>query len=329
VVLQLEEVEHRLVRCANKDPGTMQPRRRSDPGKGSAPARYPGTFLLAFREAAAGIGWQVRRWKGALVECVDGEGKEHVVGLENLFRRARQAERETWPALIADFLSTVSNIDPDENLPENLEAVARQLLVRLGPPIKQVPRDATVWSQEVPGTDFFINLVVDYPNRMCYVTDRLVEESGRAGNHWLEVALTNLQTGTPADCFQVVDADSGLRICSVADAYDSSRALLLDRLLPETAADGCFVSLPGRDSLFVLPVGLKALAQVHLLKVLAEKNYQSAPYPISDEVYWVRGGVWRRFPINIKGDQINVEPPGEFAPILERLAPEDQEETQT
>jgi hypothetical protein len=300
----------------------MQPRRRSDPGQGSGPPRYPGTFLLAFREALAGLGWQVRQWKGPMVECTDADGQEHVIGLENLFRRARQVEREQWPALVTDFLNTVGDIDPEETLPGNLEDVADKLLVRLGPPIKKVPDEARVWSQPLEGTDLWINLVVDYPNRMCYVTEELVRNSGQPGSRWLEAALANLQARTPADGFQVIDEDTGLRICCVADAYDSSRALLLDRLLPEAAADGCFVSLPGRDSLFVLPVGAKALGQVHLLKVLADKNYQSAPYPISDEVYWVRAGVWRRFPIRIKGEEITVEPPAEFLDILNRVRPE-------
>ena len=72
----------------------MPSRGRSNPGHGSTPPKYPGTFLLAFREAVAGLGWQVRKWMGHLVECADPEGREHVVGLENLFRRARQHERE-------------------------------------------------------------------------------------------------------------------------------------------------------------------------------------------------------------------------------------------
>ncbi len=302
----------------------MESRRRSDPGQGSGPPRYPGTFLLALREALAGLNWQVRQWKGALVECLDAEGREHVIGLENLFRRARQIERSGWPELITEFLNTVGSIDPDQVAPESLEEVADQILVRLGPPITRTPNEARVWSQPLEGTGLWVNLVVDYPNRMCYVTEELVAESGRPGSRWLEVALDNLHGRTPEGGFQVIDEESGLRMCCVADAYDSSRALLLERLLPDTAPDGFFVSLPGRDALFVLPVNLKALGQVHLLKMLAEKNYQGAPYPISDEVYWVKGGAWHRFPIRIRGEQIDVEPPDEFLDILKRLVPEEE-----
>jgi hypothetical protein len=186
----------------------------------------------------------------------------------------------------------------------------------------KLPNEAKVWSEPLEGTGLFVNLVVDYPERMAYVTHDLVQDSGRPGSRWLEVALDNLAARTPEGGFHLIDEDSGLRICSVADAYDSSRALLLDRLLPETAAEGCFVSLPGRDALFVLPVSAKALSQVHLLKVLAEKNHQTAPYPISADVFWVRGGVWRQFPIVIKGEEITIEPPEEFLALLDRLVPE-------
>jgi hypothetical protein len=305
----------------------MYPDQRSDPGRGSGPPRYPGTFLLAFREAVAGMNWEVRKWKGVMVQCADPEGNDHVIGLENLYRRCRQIEREDWPALISEFLTTVSSIDPDEKLPDRLEDVASQLLVRLGPPIKRTAEEASVWAHPLDGTGLWANLVVDYPNRMCYVTEHLVDESGRPGSRWLEVALGNLADRTPPEPFEIVDEEMGLHICGVGDAYDSSRALLLDRLLPEARADGFFVALPGRDSLFVLPVNRTAIGQVQVLKALADKNYQTAPYPISNDVYWVREGVWRLFPIKVLGEQINVEPPEEFLEVLRRLAP-DEEETE-
>jgi hypothetical protein len=281
--------------------------------------------MLAFREACTELNWQVRRWKGESVECVDAGGKEHVIGLENLFRRARQVERPQWPELITEFLNTVGSIDPQENLPENLELAADQLLVRVGPPMTKVSDEARVWGQPLDDTGLWINLVIDYPNRMCYVTEQLIRDSGRPGSRWLETALKNLEARTPTDALHVIDEETRLWMCSTADAYDSSRALLLDQLMPEFAEDGFFVALPGRDALFVLPVDREGLGEVHLLRLLAQKNYQSAPYPISEDVYWVQKGVWRQFPIHVKGEQITIEPPEEFHEILQRLMPEEDE----
>src|SRR5436190_15681947 len=111
-------------------------RGRSDPGSGSGTPRYPGSFLLAFREAAGQLNWQFQRLVNDMAGCVDAEGKEHFVGVENLYRRAKRMPREQWPQLIAEFLQTVSVAEKADNLPPNLESVAEQLLVRLGKPIK-------------------------------------------------------------------------------------------------------------------------------------------------------------------------------------------------
>ena len=303
----------------------MPPHDRSDPGSGSGPPKYPGTFLLAFREAAAGMKWQIRQWLGHLVQCIDEEGGEHVIGLENLYRRARREPREEWPVLIAEFLCTAKAATKDENLPADLATVADQLLVRLGQPLPAMPDEAKVWSQPLADTGLDINLVVDYSNRMCYVTQKLVNDSGRPGSEWLERAIATLRSRTPADCLQTIDEESGMRLCAVGDAYDSSRSLLLETLLPDAANDGCFVAIPGRDQLFVLPVSLQAVSSIHLMKLMAEQHYKSTPYPISDKVFWVQGGVWRLFPIDVRDKQANIDQPEEFAEILKRLTPADEE----
>ena len=69
---------------------------RTNPGQGNGPTRYPGTFLLAFREAVAGLKWTVQRWLGDAIDCLDAAGHSHVVGLENLFRRAKRG-RDVLP----------------------------------------------------------------------------------------------------------------------------------------------------------------------------------------------------------------------------------------
>src|SRR5438046_1182150 len=98
----------------------MPPRGRNDPGSGSGPSRYPGTFHLAFREAAAGLNWQVVSWRGDMVICTDADGREHVVGVENLYRRARLEPRAEWAGLITGFLNTVLAAARADNIPTDL-----------------------------------------------------------------------------------------------------------------------------------------------------------------------------------------------------------------
>jgi len=307
----------------------MQPRGRSHPGTGYGAPRFPGTFLLAFREALAALNWQARRWMSDLVECTDEHGRAQVIGLENLYRRARPQPRAEWPALITEFLKTVHVAGAEELLPANLADVADKLLPRLGQPFRGVAEGVGVWSQPVAGTPLFVNLVIDYPNRMCYVTENLVVESGAPVNEWLERATANLLERTPPDCLQVIDEESGMRVCSVADAYDSSRAFLLETLLPEARPNGYFVAIPGRDRLLVQPVSLAAIPFVPLMKLIAEKDYGSAPYPICDQVFWIQNGTWYSFAVTVKGENATVQPPEEFLPILEKLGAGETDEPGT
>jgi hypothetical protein len=277
---------------------------------------------LAFREAITKAKWQVRRWLGPVAECVDEKGREQVIGLENLFRRLRREKREQWPMLMMDFLGAVSAAEPGTSLPSDLASAAEQLMVRLGPPFRRNAGDTQIWYQAVGRTGLGMNLVVDHPSRMCYVTEQLVRDSGRPPQEWLDKAVENLHSRTPADCLQVLDPESGIRMCTVGDAYDSSRVLLLDQLLPEYRANGSFVALPSRDQLLILPVTRQGLLNVHLLKRLADKNYQTAPYAISDVVFWVRSGMWHPFGVQFRGREATLSPPPEFAEILARLATE-------
>jgi len=303
----------------------MEPQRRSDPGFGSGPPKYPGTFLLAFREAAASVNLQIRRWLGHSVACIDAEGREQTVGLENLYRRARQVDRAEWPELIAGFLKSVDLDKIQGQLGAELETMADQVLVRLG---KGVAEEMGAWQQPVNGTDLAINLVVDYPNRMVYVTKEQVEKSGKPGEHWLQRAVANLLDRTPEECLEIIDEESGILLGHAGDAYDASRALLLEEFLPEAKENGYFVGLPSRDQLFVLPVARQAVVFLYLMKGIVDKEFKTAPYPISSELYWVRGGSWHLFPVEVDlvNKRLSLTPPEDLVPILDGFLAEEEDD---
>jgi hypothetical protein len=297
------------------------PDARHNPGHGSAPPRYPGSFLLAVREALAEAGWRPCRWLGLAVECVDAGGREQVIGLENLFRRLRREERAAWPRLVLEMIRSVP-ADAIESVP--LAEVAERILVRIGPPMGPVGEpEKEVWFEPLLGKHLGLTLVVDHANTMSYVSLGQLAESGREARVWLERALDNLRQRTPPDVAQVVHEESGLLQCEVGDAYDSSRALILDRLLPEYQENGYFVAIPGRDQLLVLPVVKHSLEYVAWLRMIASKAHQTVPYPISPEVYWIQNDVWRPFDIDVRNEKITVTPPPEFEEVMRRLNAED------
>jgi hypothetical protein len=293
------------------------PDSRSNPGYNSPTPRYPGSFLLAVREALAEVKWQARKWLGGAVECFDQDGQEQVLGLENLYRRLRREDRAEWPKLIVEMLRT---IPASAGELVALAEAAERILPRVGPPLASVmPPDREIWFQPIVGKSLGVTLVVDSPNTMSYVTLGQVADSGRDGTAWLETALGNLRLRTPEDVLQVAHEESGLLQCEIGDAYDSSRSLIVEHLLPLHAENGYFIAIPGRDQLLVLPVTKTCLEYVAWLRMIATKAHQTVPYPISPEVFWVQGGVWRVFDIEIDKDKITVAPPPEFEEVLRRL----------
>jgi len=292
---------------------------QSNPGHGFS-ARYPGTFMLALREAIGKLGWQAQVWKGSSVACVDAASEPREIGLENLYRRLRREPRERWPEMLADLLGSV----PAEAAtpPDNLNDVAAQILVRLGPPVSGQNAEADVWSQVLVEDHLSALLVIDYPSSMSYVTEKMIASSGQTGAYWYERALANLQGKTEASCFAPVHDESGLLQAQVADAYDSSRALLLDALVPGHDENGFYVIVPSRDHCFVLPVTAETLTLAPWLRTIATKMCKEMPYPISPELFWVRGGFWHHFAIERAGEEVLVKPPAAFVEVMARLRPE-------
>jgi hypothetical protein len=293
---------------------------RNNPDRPSGAPRYPGTFLLALREAFAQMQWTALRWLGDAVEFTDANGRQQLMALENLYRRVRPADRATWPELLVECLAQIPG-DVAANPPTALAEVADRLLVRLGPPFGQEDIGNDVWCRPLAAS-LVVTLVVDYPTTMSYVTSKLISDSGKPSDEWLQRAVENLHRQTPADCLTEVHEESGLLQCGIGDAYDSSRVLLLDRLRPDEGRDGWFVALPGRDHLLVLPVSARSLAFLPWLRSIATRTHRNVPYPISAEVFWVCGGSWHHVSIELHGDKAVVTPPPELIQVIERIAPE-------
>ena len=273
----------------------------------------PDRFMEVFQEVVADHDMAVAEWvdNGAKLRHVSG--KEMTLFFGNLYRECMSGEEEEWPSLIARFLQHMFEI---EDTTQTLAEASDQVRPRVGKPFRMDGGQPAPWSMPLDGTDLVLNLVIDYPERMQYVNTEMVDETGRTAAEWLDLALDNLQQRTPSDWYEVIDEETDIRVAQVGDSYDASRSLLLDELLPETIEQGCFVLPLGRDRLFFMPVQIDSLPHVHLLKLLADKNYDRTPYAITNEIYWVCQRKWTRFPIEIDGDSVRVYPPIEMARAL-------------
>ena len=196
----------------------------------------------------------------------DRDGEQYI-GLSNLHRRAKAAEKPEWPQMIREFLGHVTGALAGPKIPDNLTTIAGQLRPRLGKPFAREGK-AYPWGLSLPGTGLEINLVIDFPNTMAYVTDDMLKKTGRAGEDLLDLALANLKADTADDFLEQVSEEIDILIGHSGDGYDAARALLIDDLLPESPA-GYWVAIPSREELAVWPVSFEALSKIHVIKMFA------------------------------------------------------------
>ena len=287
------------------------------PKSGGEPM-LPGGFRAAVARELLAHGLTPKAWHAAGVDCVSAAGESSYLGLANLYRRAKSAGREEWPAMIRHFLGVLATSTSAENAPpESLDAVRGRVRVRLGVPFN-VTEPAKPWQRLLPGTPLAVNLVIDSDEYMTYVTQGMVEASGDSADAWLAVGVANLRDATPDDWLGTFHEETGMLGGHAGDSYDAARALVLEEF-GEPSPAGWLVAVPARDWLFALPVTAASLPGVPLLKVLAEKSFAEDAYPISDEVFWVRGGVWERLPITLTDERADVTPSDAFLAALQGL----------
>jgi len=278
----------------------------------------PGEFRVAVAQALTERRFTVASWEPVGVNIVGaGKDSEQYIGLANLHRRAKDADRAEWPAMIGEFLDHVRDALSAPKIPDNLMTITDQLRPRLGKPFSREGK-AYPWGIPLPGTGLEINLVIDYANTMAYVTDDMLKKTRKSGEDLLDLALANLKAATPDDFFEQVSEELTIHVGHCGDGYDAARALLVEDLLPDSPA-GFWVAIPSREELAVWPVSYDALSQIHVIKMFAEDNFRNHAYPVTADVFWVRHGTWYPFDIRIDDKNVNVSPPDEFLAALEEL----------
>lgn len=285
---------------------------------------YPVPFLQRVRETVATMGLQIRKWNGDSIEVGKPGEEPMTMYLGNLHTRVKNAESEDHEReIITGFLNTLAQ---KEEIPDDLDECRKQIMPRVGKPFQLSDPDAAPWRQKIGDTGLVLNLVIDFPDKMAYVRTETLEKTNRAVEEWIELALVNLEKRTPEEWQRCIHEESGICMATCEDAFDAARSLILERLLPGEK-HGFLAAVVGRDCMFFMPVRMEKLGQIHLLKVVAEKNLGTTPYPISDKVYWVFEERWLELPIELQEDgNVVVRPPQEFVEALQLADPQEEED---
>ncbi len=288
----------------------------SDDSPSSPP--FPDAFRAAVIAQLTAAGFAVLDWEptGVNVRPKTG-GDAQYIGLANLHRRAKGAPPAEWPEMVRAFLSHRAELLEVRAIPDDLTTVADRLRPRLGRPCDRSDKTPP-WGIPLPGTGLEINLVVDCPHGMVYVTDPMLARGRKKAEDLLDVALENLRAATPCDYFERASDELDIYIGHAGDGYDAARALLIEELMPDSPA-GFWVAIPCREELAVWPVSFPALGRVYVLKQFAADSHREHAYPVTDDVFWVWRGAWYRFGIELDGEELVIDAPDPFAEALREL----------
>lgn len=288
---------------------------------------YPFEFrALVVRELEA-HGLALKGWRDDGLEVERDDGQQQFIGLANLYRRVITNPAELSERLVREFFTNAHIADTEEleQIPDRLEDAADKVRARISQPYGDA--EHAPWTIPLDETDLAVSLVLDFPTMMAFVTRPMADKSETPMTEWVRRGIENLMATAPEGWLQMGHQEANIWVGHVNDSYDAARALIL---CDATQSDdlGWIVAVPTRDWLLARKVDREGLNFFHLLKVKAEELFAEHPYPISNEVYWVRPrNHWVKFPIRIEGNQATVMPPKEFADALGlELAEGDSEE---
>jgi hypothetical protein len=279
----------------------------------------PRAFRELVEREMTALGYVPGEWDGRQLKYRTADGKEQELGTGNLLKRVKLNDPDDAPGIVREFVTNISAVAaPEWKLPETLEECPDRILPRIGQPF--TAGGPVPWSLPMPGTDeLVVNLVIDFPTTMAYVTPDLLAKSATPPEVWLDRAITNLKALTKPEWLTPHQPEDGIVACHTNDSYDAARALLLCERTGNDPA-GWLVAVPARDWLFARKVDMSGVAHFHHLKTLANKAKREQPYPISDTVFWLRPGQpWQEFKIEFEGKKVTIHPSAEFVEVLNGL----------
>lgn len=261
------------------------------------------------------------------LEAADGR----VFGFDNVMTFCRQAPSEQdWPQLVAEHArrlqATRHGAEPAGSM--TAEELRSRTYVRLQS-TKLQGIDTVAQAPFAPG--IVQTLVVDLPEALRTMSQ---QEMDRLGG-WAEAHAAGIENLLAIDdlMFHEVATDSRTPITCVYNDRDrdlamhiGSLALVLPEVierwnLPAAGPAGMFLTVPHRGALF-----MHVLCDEHALKSLEKlinvtlSQFESAPGPVSPEVYWWAGRDYQQLTVcDVEARSVEVRITPEFQQALDLL----------
>jgi hypothetical protein len=279
---------------------------------------YPFEFRALVVQALEANGLALKEWRDDGLEVERDDGQMQFVGLANLYRRVVTSPAEMSAELVRNFFRHAHVADADQlgqTIPDNIDDAPDRVRARLTRTYGDA--DHAPWCLPIdPDGELAVCLVLDFPTMMAFVTKPMADRTATPMAEWVARGVQHLRDTAPEGWLQPLHPEQGIWVGHANDSYDAARALILCDTTPDNPL-GWVVAVPTRDWLFARPVDREGLQFVHLLKLRAEWAFGEQPYPISDQVYWVRPGHrWVKIPMQFDGDRVMVTLPPELIDAL-------------
>lgn len=224
-------------------------------------------------------------------------GQETPVPLQGLYRQV-QAYSDRLGVLVQQLIEEIKEVGLDHLEDHQFGSVATAIL-------PQVRSRAWLTEQGLFGDgalvhrplceELMVVYVIDDEHTMVFVCRAHLKQWGRTSEDLHSLSISNLaRLGGSEQLKQMAQAESVL--VQTGDGYDAARVLLLEDF------DGMLVALPDRDTLWIgqdpaiEPDAKRPARRLMALSAAAETMARSAPHPVSEQVFRVRGGTLE--PIN-------------------------------
>ncbi|WP_147403829.1 hypothetical protein [Nocardia panacis] len=253
---------------------------------------------------------------------LDGDG--FVMALANLRRIAAVEERDEWPALVADHMSTgIAAFELDQESPivyRDFDEVRALVRTRLYP--SGSPANGAVRRFIAPG--LAQRVVFDSVNAVHAVTYDMLREWPIGERDLFALAEANVRADGRLEIQRADFADplsEGLPISVVGGSeYATAQILWLDRYPELLGAAGALFVIPTKRPFFTYPINDgEALRAAAALAGVAATGYARLPWPVSHHVYRWNGRIELMARTEVLGRKVDIEGTHEFFAMLDSL----------
>ncbi|MFD2767097.1 hypothetical protein [Micromonospora eburnea] len=245
------------------------------------------------------------------------------VSLVPLLRRCQDQPRQTWPELVADWVSAVRRELPDHVSAELGPADVEQLRLRLVPAAAATEADDYL---AMPfGAQFTAVVVVNRPERLDLLTLAQAARLGRDPEELVRLAVRQTVerelVSLDVRDHELPTGGSVRLLASDGNPFVTTALMSVKRFLPDGADNGALIAAPQYSAVMLHRVVGRVQDSAVALHRLANSMFTAAADPCTDQLFWWHGGEFH--PVRVVAGEsagaVQVRVPEALAPVVERL----------